>query len=128
MATVQRRDERRRFSRITFRRAARLSAGSAATQCSVLDVSLRGALLEIPAAFEAEVDWPCSLVIYLDEGEAVIRLDGAVAHREGMTVGVRCTAIDLESIGHLRRLVELNLADEQLLHRELGALIGRDAG
>jgi len=32
--------------------------------------------------------------------------------------------IDLDSISHLRRLVELNLGDEALLERELAALGG----
>ena len=31
--------------------------------------------------------------------------------------------IDLDSISHLRRFVELNLGDEQELERELGALL-----
>jgi hypothetical protein len=37
-------------------------------------------------------------------------------------LGFVCRHIDLESISHLRRLVELNLGDESLLERELAAL------
>jgi hypothetical protein len=48
---------------------------------------------------------------------------GEVVHREWTLVGVRCVEIDLESISHLRRLVELNLGDAELLHRELSALV-----
>lgn len=125
MATVRPHHERRRFSRITFHRPARFSTGAVTGMCGVLDVSLKGALLEVPPGFAAEKDAPCTVVIQLDQGEAVIHLDGQVAHREGTRVGVRCTSIELESIGHLRRVVELNLGDEDLLHRELATLVGQ---
>jgi len=32
---------------------------------------------------------------------------------------LRCLSIDLDSITHLRRLLELNLGDPQLVEREL---------
>jgi hypothetical protein len=124
MATVRPHDERRRFSRITFHRAATLRIGGAVTPVNVLDVSLKGALLEVPAGLAGEPGAACVLVIHLDAGEATIQLDGEVAHHRGDKLGVRCTSIDLESIGHLRRVVELNLADEDLLERELATLIG----
>jgi hypothetical protein len=126
MATVQSHDERRRFSRITFHRPARCSVGAVTGMCGVLDVSLKGALVEVPSGFAAVAGSPCSLVIQLDQGESVIHLEGEVAHREGTRLGVRCTSVDLESIGHLRRVVELNLGDEDLLHRELATLVGQD--
>ncbi|MOA67711.1 Cyclic diguanosine monophosphate-binding protein [compost metagenome] len=38
-------------------------------------------------------------------------------------LGFACLHIDLESITYLRRLIELNLGDEDELQRELGSLI-----
>lgn len=124
MATVRAHGERRRFSRITFHRPATFTMRGVGTLVSVLDVSLEGALLEVPAGLVAEPGAPCALVIRLDAGEAVIQLEGKVAHHRGNRLGIRCTSVDLESIGHLRRVVELNLGDEALLHRELATLIG----
>jgi hypothetical protein len=118
-------DERRRFSRITFHRPAKLEAAAERAACELLDVSLKGALAEAPASFRGGVGQSCVLTIWLDAGDAIIRMDGEIAHREGAQVGIRCTGIDLESIAHLRRLVELNLGDEDLLHRELSALVAR---
>jgi hypothetical protein len=125
MAAMGPSDERRRFSRITFHRPAELEVLAERAVCELLDVSLKGALVETPPAFRAAVGQACTLTIRLDAGDAVIRMDGLVVHREGNQVGVRCAGIDLESIAHLRRLVELNLGDEDLLHRELSALVGR---
>jgi hypothetical protein len=118
-------DERRRFSRISFHRPASLVAEGRSATCELLDVSLRGALVEAPAAFSAGIGARCSLAIRLDAGDATIRMEGEIAHREGAQVGVRCREIDLDSIAHLRRLVELNLGDEDLVHRELAALVAR---
>ncbi len=116
-------DERRRFSRITFHRPAELDLGAEKATCEVIDVSLKGALVEVPVSFGPAVGQRCTLVIRLDAGDAAIRMEGDVVHREGTLVGVRCREIDLDSISHLRRLVELNIGDDDLLHRELSALV-----
>lgn len=121
-------DERRRFSRIVFHRPAALECGGERVTTEVLDVSLKGALLEVPASFRGRAGQPCSLAIRLDAGDVVIRMEGELAHRAGRQVGVRCDEIDLESIAHLRRLVELNLGDDELLHRELAALVAERSG
>lgn len=116
-------EERRRFSRIAFHRPAELDALGELATGELLDVSLKGALVEVPAAFGGEEGQPCVLTVRLDAGGAVVRMEGQIAHREGATLGLRCTGIDLESIAHLRRIVELNLGDEELLDRELSALV-----
>jgi len=54
-------------------------------------------------------------------------MEGHLAHvGDNNTVGIRCESIDLDSISHLRRLVELNLGDPELLNRELSALVSHD--
>lgn len=118
-------DERRRFSRISFHRPAEIQAGPERASCELLDVSLRGALVDAPHDFRAAAGGACELTIWLDAGDVAIRMQGEIAHREGTQLGVRCTEIDLDSIAHLRRLVELNLGDEDLLRRELSALVRR---
>ncbi len=123
--TVPANDERRRFSRVAFHRPADLDVRIAQGTCEVLDVSMKGALVEVPHRFPAHVGQRCTLTIHLDAGDAAIVMEGEVVHREGSQAGVRCVEIDLESISHLRRLVELNVGDEEVLYRELSALVGR---
>ncbi|HET9554047.1 MAG TPA: PilZ domain-containing protein [Anaeromyxobacteraceae bacterium] len=113
----------RRFSRISFHRPARLDLGSARGDCELIDVSLKGALVEVGPGLLPRQGDRCALSIRLDAGDTVIRMDGVVAHVNGNRVGVECREVDLESVAHLRRLVELNLGDEALLHRELAALV-----
>jgi hypothetical protein len=119
--------ERRNFSRIALNRPSMLEAGGARYPCELLDISMRGALLRVPGAFHVGEAEPCTVTVHLDTGMAVIRMKGSIAHEEGRTVGVRCREIDFESITHLRRLLELNLGDEKLLHRELAALVAERA-
>ncbi len=113
----------RRFSRITFHRPAVLDLKAWRADCEVLDVSLKGALVEVGPGLALEAGDTCSLVIRLDAGDAFIRMDGEVAHVNGQRVGVKADEMELESVEHLRRLVEVNLDDEEVLHRELAALV-----
>lgn len=113
--------ERRRFSRIPFQSSVELHVRNGVAPARLVDVSLKGALIEVGDGFDAERGEPCALALRLGGGDAVVRMDGAVAHREGARVGIRWHAIDLESIAHLRRLVELNLGSD--VHGELAALV-----
>lgn len=90
----------------------------------VLDLSLKGALLRLPPDAPAQTTGsPCLLSVRLAPGEASISMAGELAHIEGDQAGIQCRSIDLESITHLRRLVEVNLGDAQLLERDLKALV-----
>ena len=46
----------------------------------------------------------------------------AVVHVEDHETGLQCNAIDIDSVTHLRRLVELNLGDSEQLNKELSQL------
>ena len=46
----------------------------------------------------------------------------AVVHQEGHEIGVQCNGIDIDSVSLLRRLIELNLGNDEQLHRELSQL------
>jgi predicted component of type VI protein secretion system len=111
----------RQFSRIPFEVSVTLEQDQHRWETRLLDISLHGALIETPANFEPVEGQPHQLTVHL-EGGPDIRMDVEVAHKEGMQLGLRCAHIDVESITHLRRLVELNLGDPDLLERELSAL------
>lgn len=113
--------DRRHFARVMFDAEASLITTEARYSGQVVDLSLKGALVELPAAAGLEAGEPCLLAVRL--GEASIKMSGDVAHVKGTQVGVQCRCIDLESITHLRRLVEMNLGGGKLLERELKALL-----
>ena len=45
-----------------------------------------------------------------------------VAQAQELQLGLVCRSIDLDSVTHLRRLLELQLGDPTLLERDLAAL------
>jgi hypothetical protein len=114
--------QRRSFSRIHFATGAQLAHHGRSIACELLDLSLRGALLRCGAGAPA-LSEAATLTLPLGDDERIV-IEGEVAHREGDRLGLRCRRIDLDSITHLRRIVELNTGDEALLQRELGALLG----
>jgi len=116
-------NERRHFHRILFDADAELSCGGQCCDVHLLDVSLKGALVDLRDKTQASPDagQEVRLDIRLDDS-VHITMQGPITHVEGNYIGVECNAIDIESITHLRRLVELNLGDSQILDRELAAL------
>ncbi|MCU0766621.1 MAG: PilZ domain-containing protein [Gammaproteobacteria bacterium] len=118
--------ERRRFHRLSFDAPAQVVTPRALHRATVVDLSLNGVLLRRPEGWHPAPGEGAIVELGLDGAAASdgprIRLHGEVAHIEPEVVGLRCRHIDLESLAHLRRLIELNLGDPALLERELSAL------
>ena len=114
---------RRQFARIAFHAPADLVTSEQQQDVVVLDLSLKGALVRLPVGHKVAAGENCTLRVRLGDLDASIRMQGVVTHVEGLYIGLVCRNIDLDSVTHLRRLVELNLGDPQLLERELSALI-----
>ena len=113
---------RRRFARVNFFTGAFLCDANGRVPCDVHDLSLHGALVSVTAAFrDVSLITPLTLEVPLDK-ETRIRMQVRIAHDRDGVRGLECDSIDVESITHLRRLVELNLGDSHLLERELPAL------
>ncbi|MDB6060100.1 MAG: PilZ protein [Verrucomicrobiaceae bacterium] len=115
--------ERRQFSRVVFDAWAELQQGDKSWQAAVVDVSLKGLLVREPADWQIDTAQPIHAAIRLDSS-ATIQMSVLARHQENGLIGFECQHIDIDSISNLRRLVELNLGDPELLERQLGALGG----
>jgi hypothetical protein len=114
-------EDQRRFTRIPFDADALLIGNGREWACELIDLSLKGALVREPEGWTGNAGEQYLLTLTLD-ADTRIHMDVSVAHQENRHVGLTCRDIDLDSITHLRRLVELNLGDASLLERELMAL------
>ncbi|ANI00110.1 pilus assembly protein [Pseudomonas koreensis] len=113
---------RRRFKRIAFDARTELSQGQFIWPVKLIDLSLKGLLIERPEPWLGDKEQDFFVDIHLSD-DVNIQMDVHLAHEDHGQLGFVCRHIGLESIQRLRRLIELNLADEAELERELGALI-----
>jgi hypothetical protein len=114
--------DRRRFKRIAFDAKTELGQGKMIWPVKLIDLSLKGLLIEKPEPWIGNPDWHFLVDIHLST-DVEIKMDVMLTHDDHGQLGFVCKHISLESIERLRRLIEFNLGDPQELERELGALI-----
>jgi hypothetical protein len=115
----------RLFSRVPFSAAVSLHVNQQSIDVKLLDIALKGALIQTSHPMNLLLQEPCSLVLPLASGGEAIEMIGKVAHLEGCNVGLKCEHIDLNSLTLLRRLLELNTGDAELMDRELSQLFAK---
>lgn len=115
-------NERRRFWRANFHSGAKLLTDGEEYTVQIEDLSLKGALVTLPADASIKPDERCRLQVQLAAG-VVIMLWGRTAHIKGNSVGIKGESMDLDSVTHLRRLIELNVGDPVLLEEEISFLL-----
>ena len=115
-------DDRRRFQRIDFDAPTELRQGDRRWPVKLLDLSLKGLLVERPSPWDADLTQDFDAIIHLDSNVRV-QMQVELRHEEDTRLGFICLYIDVESMSHLHRLVELNVADSTEMMRELRELI-----
>ncbi len=118
-------NQRRHFTRIPFDADYRLinTVTDQHWSGSVIDLSLKGALIKRPATLNAKRGDQFTLDLLLGNEDATIEMQVKVAHIHDDFIGFECHHIDLESMSHLRRVFELNLGDSALLEREINEML-----
>lgn len=115
-------NKRRQFSRVLLDFDATLGIGGRLFPTSVIDISLKGVLLNRPPGWKQEDHRGLVLDIKLVNSGVTLHMQAEVAHAHEDLLGLRFTGMDMDSITHLRRLLELNLGDAELIDREVSAL------
>ena len=113
----------RRFLRSVFQAPARLNLAGHRREVQLLDVSLKGALVDLGVVLPCPVGTRGRLHLPLSPA-AFIAMDIEVSRVQGSRLGLQCLHIDLDSVTHLRQLLERNMQDPALLGRELALLVG----
>lgn len=116
----------RRFLRSVFQAPARLTLAGYMREVQVLDVSLKGALVDMGVALPCPVGARGRLRLLLSP-TTFIAMDVGITRVQGSQLGLQCLHIDLDSMTHLRQLIERNSQDPTLLVRELSVLVGAAA-
>lgn len=114
-------NDKRRFTRVPFDAEVMLHFGTVDWPSDLIDISLKGMLIVLPDGFDIPVGSSVNVDVNLND-EVSIETTCMLMHRTQDRLGLRIDRIDMESIIHLRRLIELNLGDPELLERELNGL------
>lgn len=115
--------DKRIFSRIRFEEKCTLEKGSDVTEGRLLNVSLKGALIEFPDQVEYRPGEECRLTFDLGNPDFSLKFTSKIIHCRETITGVKFVEADLNSMIHLRNLLEARTADPMLIRRELDFLI-----
>lgn len=114
--------DKRQFNRVAFAARAFVEHDGRQEEAVLMDVSLKGALLEFPTPTDLALGESCTVSVRLESTEIVITFTGEVAHTRDNLVGLKLVTIDIDSMIHLRSLIELNTADPDQVKKELSFL------
>ena len=121
--------ERRRFTRLPFHSKGTLLDPVERREFpfELEDISLKGALAYLS---EADARFCTTLPVHrelqfdliLPAAEQDIQATAVIVHTRDRSVGLEFTLIDIDSITMLRRLLELNTGDPEIVDREIREL------
>ena len=115
-------NERREYQRVSFKHSARLIKDGQTLDCQIIDLSIHGVLLRPDEELPSSIDSSFLLEISLDNEVAGINMTIKLAHRNPDSLGFVCEKIDIDSISHLRKVVEFNSGDSARLDRDFETL------
>ena len=111
--------DERRFRRIPFEAEMQLSTGDRSWSCRLLDIALKGVLLENALPLPLALGTVASLALPLPGSEIVLNFDAELVHREEHRLGFKFLHEDLATLTHLRTLLELNTGDPEGVRSEM---------
>lgn len=110
--------ERRKNVRTDFRMHGWIDLGDDVVDCTVHDLSLRGCMVRLDTIPNNGVN--PDVLVHLNLAEDVtIESTATVVGTNGPECRLEFRVMDVDSLTHLRRLMELNTADEKEITKEL---------
>ena len=113
--------ERRSYNRIPFNAEILMQCGDEEWSCNLLDISLKGMLVEPPENLEIDLNNPCGMALFLSDEISIHARVNIIRTKDG-NWGLKWLQIDANSLQHLRRLMELNTNNPAMLMREISEL------
>ena len=119
--------EQRNYRRINFKTEADISINNNIFRCDLVDLALQGALFRYERELPLPLGSQIPLSIYLPETSVRMEFIGELIHQRGKFYGFIFISEDAESMGHLRRLLELNFGDAEQAEGEFSDWLKRGA-
>ena len=110
--------ELRNYHRIPFHTTATILMDQRQFSCELIDLALRGTLLQTDEEVSLSIGERAQVKIALANSELKLTFGVELIHRAQNQYGFLFIDADDESLAHLRRLLELNLGDDEQVERE----------
>lgn len=111
-------NSKRNFRRIDFRSDASVRSNGREQSCKLVDLALQGALFDSPTRLPLAIGQHAELSIFLPESDVCLNFKAKLIHQSGSLYGFLFVSRDDVSMGHLRRLLELNIGDAEEVEQE----------
>jgi len=116
-------NDKRQYTRVNFDTTAKLTKDDQTFECQIIDLSIHGVLLRPHGVVRSNEGADYELEIPLSDNQNSIKMSLKLAHKHPQSLGFVCDSIDLDSITHLRKIVELNSGDPSMLERDFQSLM-----
>jgi len=113
--------DRRKFKRLHFESRMQLFSGTQAWSCEIIDISLKGVLFSKPSDWTGGIKDVYRLSISLSDSPS-ISMSIIVVHVDGNTIGAKWDRIDVDSFSRMKRILELNTTEKNLISKEISFL------
>lgn len=117
-------NDRRNFQRISFDADVTVTQNDRCFHSKIIDISLGGILIQSPKN-PLDEHVPCSITIPLSD-DIKINLQAKPVYQSVSGLGFTIQVEDLDDMVHLRRVLELNSDDIELIDRAFSALLPRE--
>ena len=112
-------DDKRYFSRINFAAQSQIEVNDKVYSGELLDLSLRGALLNFKENIPLNMNDSCTLTIHPNSSEIKLIFDAVLVHIHQNHLGFKFISEDVGTMTHLRNLLSLNVGDYDKITDEL---------
>ena len=111
-------NEQRTYRRIPFRTEAEINIDDTRHHCVLVDLALQGALFRAEQDLPLEIGKRCQITIVLPSSDLTMEFTGELIHQRGQFFGFLFISEDAVTMGHLRRLLELNFGNDEDVDQE----------
>lgn len=113
-------EEKRRFSRIIFKVAARIQVGDGLYTVDQLEnLSIGGCMVELDTSLELGAVCRIRIVLQPDDPDMDIVVDGKIVRVSGRRQSIQFLSIDPESLFHLHNILRYNAVDPDTIEDEI---------
>ena len=112
-------ENRRNFSRVKFESSCTIKAPGLEVEAALLDISLKGALVHLANPEQVTKGETYELTLGLNDNQLILSMRATLVFHKDVEGGFEFHELDIDTLTHLRRLVELNYGDSDKVKNEL---------